>query len=118
MALEYFYDPNADPIIVRMVGGLTLGPKLAAFSRTFSTLLSTRRPSGLVLDMAGVSDIDSTGLGELVILYTASSEAGSGLCLVRPAPRVCRLLEMTRVSGLFPSFDKEAAAVDWARTRR
>lgn len=117
MALEYFYDSNADPVIVRMAGGLTLGPRLTAFSRAFSALLSARPVSGLILDMAGISDIDSAGLGELVILYTASSEAGSGLCLVRPSPRVCKLLEMTRVSGLFPAFDKETAAIEWVQSR-
>src|SRR5579883_1182849 len=117
MVLEYSYDPKADPVIVRMAGGLTLGPHLAAFSRALSTLFTTRRVSGLILDMAGISDIDSSGLGELVILYTASSESGAGLCLVRPALRVCKLLEMTRVSGLFPVFQEETAAIDWARSR-
>lgn len=117
MALEYSYDPKADPVTIRMAGGLTLGPGLAAFSRAVSTLLSARPVSGLILDMAGIAGIDSAGLGELVILYTASSEAGTAVCLVRPSAHVGKLLERTRVSGLFPVFEEDTAAIAWIRSR-
>lgn len=99
------------------MGRLTLGPQLARFSRTFTALLTTRRVSGLVLDLAGILEIDSAGLGELVILYTACGDAGSRLCLVHPAARVMKLLETTRLSGLFPRFRDEVSAAEWIRSR-
>src|SRR3954449_12784563 len=99
MALEYFVDGGRDPVIVRLTGGLTLGPQLTRCSKSVLELVHSRRTTGLLLDIRGIQEIDSAGLGELVILYTALSEAGSRLCLLCPTARVLRLLEMTRLEG-------------------
>jgi len=115
MALEVFLDGERDPAVVRLTGGLTLGPQLTRFSKSVLELLHSRRLSGLLLDVRGIREMDSAGLGELVILYTASSEAGSRLCLVSPSERVLRLLEMTRLDGLLPHFTDDASALKWIR---
>ena len=117
MALEFFLDCERDPPVAKLTGGLTLGPQLTRFSKAVLELLHSRCLSGLILDVGGIREIDSAGLGELVILYTASSEGGSHLCLVGPNQRVLRLLEMTRLEGLLPHFADEPSALDWLRGR-
>ncbi len=102
-----------DPAIICLDGDLTLGPQLSDFGRQASQLLATRRLSGLLLQMAGIDQIDSAGLGELVILFTTATQQGTQFCVTEPTPRLIRLLETTKLSGLFPLFADTAAAQRW-----
>jgi anti-sigma B factor antagonist len=110
MPLDFSIVNKPDYILVRLNGALTLGPQLARFGRQVGALLSAQKGGGLFLDLGGVTEVDSTGLGELVILYTTSGEAGCSLCLLQPNARVLKLLEMTKLSELFPHFSDEEAA--------
>ena len=62
---------------------------------------------GLVLDMAEVDFIDSTGLGALVELARAAKAQGSRVLIARSSPRVARVLEFSgldeALGGLAPS---------------
>jgi len=115
MPLTWKVDAQPGVFCVHLAGPLTLGPQLHRFSREMTTLLSTSHNAGLLFDMAQVAEIDSAGLGELVILYTTAGQNSLALCLVAPAPRVMRLLEITQLSQLFPQFAEHAAASQWIR---
>jgi anti-sigma B factor antagonist len=99
--------------VVQVDGGLTLGPNLNRFSREVSALLS----QPVILDLAHVDEIDSAGLGELVILYTAARQSNSSVSLAAAGPRVTRLLNITRLASLFPQF-KTIAEASQERARR
>lgn len=99
--------------VVRMSGRLTLGPHLLDFGRRATELLGSRTGPGLLLDVSAVSDVDSAGLGELVILYTTAGEHHRRLCLVGASARFVQLLETTRLSGILPHFADEEAAKAW-----
>ncbi|MBY0503960.1 MAG: STAS domain-containing protein [Bryobacteraceae bacterium] len=62
------------------------------------------------MDVAAVGDVDSAGLGELVVLYTTAGQHNSRLCLVGASARFVHLLETTRLSGILPVFADEDAA--------
>ena len=117
MALDFFLDQRQDCVLVRLTGGLTLGPQLTQLARRMAALFASQDVRGVLLDLRGVAEIDSAGLGELVILYTSSGEAGCHLCLVQPTDRILRLLETTRLSNLFPKFADERSASTWVRTQ-
>ena len=117
MALEFSIDQRQDHVLVRLTGGLTLGPQLTQFARRMASLFVSQSPCGVLFDLRGVDQIDSAGLGELVILYTSSGEAGCHLCLVKPTEHILKLLETTRLSNLFPKFSDEHAASTWIRTQ-
>jgi anti-anti-sigma factor len=55
----------------------------------------------LRIDLSGVSFIDSTGLGTLVLVHNAAQESGKHLVLVSPSERVRRLLEITGMTDVF-----------------
>ena len=55
-------------------------------------------------------EVDSAGLGELVILHTVAGQHGCRIALVRPSLRFRRLLETTKLIGLLPPFDDAEAA--------
>lgn len=55
----------------------------------------------MTLDLAGVSFIDSTGLGALVEIKNAAEERGAELVLQTPSDRV---LEVLRLTGMLDAF--------------
>jgi anti-sigma B factor antagonist len=59
----------------------------------------------LVVDFGAVSFCDAAGLGALVAVGNRLREKGGTLCLagVRPAQR--RILRITRLDALFPTYD-------------
>jgi anti-sigma B factor antagonist len=72
--------------------------------------LESERVSAIVVDLTGVSFIDSTALGVLVGAYRRQEEAGGTLKLVVTEPRVRKVLEITDLTRVFPVF----ASVDEA----
>jgi anti-sigma B factor antagonist len=99
--------------VIRMSGRLTLGPHLLDFGRRIAELLSSHTGPGVLLDVAGINDVDSAGLGELVILYTTAGQHDCRLGLVGASARLVQLLETTRLSGILPHFADEEAAKSW-----
>jgi anti-sigma B factor antagonist len=61
-----------------------------------------RDTSGLVLDLAEVNFMDSTGIGALVELGHDAEDAEVDFALREPSPRVIRILEMTGLSDAWP----------------
>ena len=57
----------------------------------------------LVLDLAEVSFMDSTGIGALVELGHDAEDAEVGFVLREPSPRVVRILEMTGLDDAWPT---------------
>lgn len=116
MAFQFTIDPNSrsgGPVTIRMSGAMTLGPQLLEFGRRTGSLLSSRGSNGVLLEMSAVEEIDSAGLGELVILYTAVGGSGGRLGLVKPSRRIVHLLETTRLAGILRHFETASAATSW-----
>ena len=66
----------------------------------------------IVLNMADVSYMDSSGLGELIARTRRSPRAGGEIKLLNLAKRVHDLLKLTKLYTVFEAFDDEASAVD------
>jgi anti-sigma B factor antagonist len=58
-------------------------------------------PVGLVIDMSGVTFMDSTGIGALVEVSHAAQDAGITFTIRRPSPRVVRILQATGLSEIW-----------------
>lgn len=63
-----------------------------------------------VLNLAEVDYIDSSGLGQLIAIWTSVRTKGGNLVLLRAAPRIRRLLVTTRLQVIFDVFDDEEKA--------
>ena len=68
-----------------------------------------------VLNLAGVDYMDSSGLGQLVFIWTSIRNKNGYLTLLNPSKRVQRLFEITRLHTVFEVFEQEPAAVEKAR---
>ncbi len=67
--------------------------------------------SVVVVDLSGVTFLDSTALGVLVGAYRRLDDAGGALRLVVVEPRILKVLEITDLISVFPIFDSVDAAV-------
>ncbi len=66
----------------------------------------------IVLDLAHVDYIDSTGLGNLVISYTQVKKTDGALKLLNLNKRNVELLALTRLHTIFEVFAQETDAVN------
>ena len=66
--------------------------------------------TNLLIDLSGVSYVDSAGLGELVQTYVTAKNRGGRLRLLNPTKRLKDLLVVTKLLTVFESYDNEAAA--------
>ena len=60
----------------------------------------------LVLDLKGVSQMDCSGIGQLVKLFVKVRRLGGRFMLVNVERRQRRLLDMAGLLTLFPAFDR------------
>ncbi len=66
----------------------------------------------IILNLAEVDYIDSTGLGTLVICFTSLQKAGGALKLLNLNRRNVELLVLTKLSTVFEIFNDEQDAVN------
>ena len=67
-------------------------------------------PAHVVLNLRGVTYIDSAGIGTLVGLFTSARSRGGDVRLAAPAPFVRKVLHITHLDSIFASFDSADAA--------
>ena len=94
---------GADTLLT-VEGVIKMGESAEFFARTLERVLGEDGRNVLV-DMAKINYMDSTGIGELVGYLGRFKEARRKLVLIRPAERVCRLLQVAQLDDLFPTFD-------------
>jgi len=93
-----------------MVGRITLGEG----STLLRDLVLQNVDSGhknIVLNLAGINYIDSTGLGELVSSYRLVKSQDGELKLMNLNKKVSDLLQITRLYAVFDIHNDEAQAV-------
>ena len=96
--------------IVDLSGKITLGEGGVALRDEVRKLVAAGKKK-IVLNLAEVNYIDSSGLGELVSAYTAVKNAGGELKLLSLTSKVRDLLVITKLVTVFDVKDDEASAV-------
>ena len=96
--------------IVDLSGKITLGEGGVTLREEVRKLLAEGKKK-IVLNLAEVNYIDSSGLGELVSAYTAVKNAGGELKLLNLTSKVRDLLVITKLVTVFDVKDDEATAV-------
>ena len=64
-----------------------------------------------IINLANVSYLDNSGLGQLCLIYTVARNRGGDMKLLRPTERIKKLLHITKLESVFQSFDSEADAI-------
>ena len=98
-------------VLVDMSGRLTTGDAVLLLHDTVARL-ADEDSRKFVLNLEGVSYIDSFGLGGLITTYTSLRNRGFRMSLLNPTERTTNLLRLTKLSTLFDVFDDEGRAIE------
>ena len=99
-----------DVTLIEAAGRITLGRSVASLRDQIHELAGKGRTK-IVLNLAQVAYIDSSGLGELVSAYATIANAGGAIKLLHLTSRVRDLLQITKLTTLFETFDDEGKAL-------
>ena len=97
--------------IVDLTGRITLGESTGILRDELRSLLA-QGSKQIVLNMAGVTYVDSAGLGELVSAYTTATNQNGSLKLLHLQGKLHDLMQITKLHTIFTTFDDEKKAVE------
>ena len=106
---------RGDIFIIHCQGRIVYRDEAAALSRLVGDVL--QNGGKVVLDLSGVTSIDSAGIGELVFLHTRAQSQNADLKVAGPSPLVQQLLDLTNVDSLLeihPNLNDAMAAFQFA----
>jgi anti-sigma B factor antagonist len=96
--------------ILDLVGELRAGGSRLALREAIGRLSGEGR-NQILLNLAGLSAIDASGLGELLQSNVELNKGGGQLKLLRPARALREMMSITKLSGVFDMFESEPEAV-------
>jgi anti-sigma B factor antagonist len=97
-------------VVIDISGRITLGEGCAQLRELIRDQL-TKGNKKVLLNLADVTYIDSSGIGELVSAYTAVSNQGGQLKLLNLTKKVHDLLQITKLYTVFDIHDDEAKGI-------
>jgi anti-sigma B factor antagonist len=96
--------------ILDLEGGITFGGGTADLRQQTRRLIAEGR-TDILLNLAGVRYVDSSGLGEMVAAQTAARRVGGRVAVLSPSANVRELLKVTALTGVFDIYEDESAAI-------
>jgi anti-sigma B factor antagonist len=96
--------------VLDLSGKITIGEGDIKLREAVNALLEEGRKN-FVLNLSGVSYMDSAGIGELVACYKRAKEKGASMKLLNPSGKVQDLLILTRLQEVFDIYRDEREAL-------
>ncbi len=110
MSLHATHRDAGPATVVDLSGRITLGDGSALLRKTIRSLLDDQRTK-ILLNLADVDYIDSSGIGELVSAFTAVKGRGGDLKLLHLTKKVRDLLQITKLYTVFDVYTDELTAL-------
>lgn len=108
MSLEIQQREHEGVVILELKGRITVGPEATMLRDRVGAAPSKK----VVLNLAGVDYIDSTGLGALVMCSTGLRKQGGDVKLLNLNKRQLELLVITKLATVFDLFTDEQDAIN------
>ena len=99
-----------DVAILDLTGEIRMGEGSTALRNSIRGLVADGNKK-LLLNLGGVTYIDSSGIGELIANYTTASKSGGQLKLLNLTDKVQDLLVITKLLTVFDVYDTETEAL-------
>jgi anti-sigma B factor antagonist len=96
--------------ILDLEGPLKLGDAEESFRKQIQQLIEAGS-THVAVNLAGVTELDSSGIGALVRSFTSLKRAGGKCTFYAPSKRVMMLLKMVRLDSILDLAEDEAAAL-------
>jgi anti-sigma B factor antagonist len=101
---------EGEVIVIEPKGKITIGEGDVLLRDEIGKLLAENKKK-LVLDLSGVSYMDSAGVGELVSVFTSVKNRGGELKLSCLTKKIKDLLQITQLMTIFDTFEDTREAV-------
>jgi len=111
MSLEIQQREHEGIAVLDLKGRITVGPESGALREKVREL-SAAGPANIIVNLAHVDYIDSTGLGAMVMCATSVRKSGGALKLENLNRRNIELLLMTKLATVFDLFTEEQDAIN------
>jgi len=102
---------TGDVMVVTVNGDITLNQGGDVLLKDKIQSLLQQGHKKLVLDLGGVSYVDSAGLGQLVQIHSTARSNGGSLRIANVTKKLKDLLVVTKLVTVFDSYDSEAEAL-------
>lgn len=96
-------------VLVEVAGHLTFF-EVSALRDSVHRLLQEKR-NNILLNLSGLTYLDSSGIGELARMYVTVVKQGGSMKVVGLTPRVEEVLKITRLSQVFQEYPDEQTAL-------
>jgi anti-sigma B factor antagonist len=100
-----------DVTILDLSGAVRMGEGAVSLRNAIRGLIEQGKKK-ILLNLGGVKNIDSSGIGELIANYTTLSRDGGQLKLLNLTEKIQNLLVITKLLTVFDSYDNEAEALN------
>ena len=97
--------------IIKLDGKITIGAGDQQLREVISSAVNKGK-TNILLDLSGVTTIDSSGIGELVGSYTTVTNRGGKLKLLHLPAKLNELLHVTQLITVFEVYENEQEAVN------
>jgi anti-sigma B factor antagonist len=111
MSLDILEREREGIVILDLRGRITSGPEAGSFRESASAVATHPSPN-LILNMAHIDYVDSTGLGAMVMISTTIKRNGGKVKLLNLNKRNIELLVMTKLATIFEIFNDEQDAIN------
>ena len=102
---------SGEVTVIRVTGDITLNKGGDVLLKDKVQSLLQQGKKKLLLDLGGVSYVDSAGLGQLVQVYATTKNHGGSLKLLNLTKRLKDLLVVSKLLTVFDSYESEAEAL-------
>ncbi|MEM7106419.1 MAG: STAS domain-containing protein [Bacteroidota bacterium] len=93
-------------VIIVLDGDLTIGKGETKLRNKIKELLEDGEKD-ILINLKDIFMIDSSGIGALLFAKSATNRAGGTVKLLHVKDKVLEVLEITRIIGVFETFDTE-----------
>ena len=111
MGLQIAIRESGDVAILDLQGRLTFSSGESVLLRSNLQKLVDNGVRKLLLNLADLTQIDSSGISIIVEMCVSLRRKGGDLKLLRPCGRVLEVLTVFRLQDVIPSFENEAQAL-------
>jgi anti-sigma B factor antagonist len=97
-------------VVIEVIGKLTLGAGTQKIRKNIQELVAAGHRR-IVLNLEGVTNADSSAIGELVVAYILATAHGGEMKLLKTSRPVREVLIIAKLETVFESYEDEGAAL-------
>ena len=97
--------------VIKMEGSMLGGPEASELNSALHKLLDAKKKN-IVVDLGGVSLMNSSGLGMLIGAVTTMRNGGGNLKVAVATEKIAQIFKITKVSNVIELHDSVKSAVE------